>query len=155
LFVLFAYDRFIQGLPEHVIWGERYWTDAWQIPVGISHSFPLYGLVLVMGLLLRSQITIVYALSSLLHCLADFLVHAEDAHMQLLPVSRWAFSSPISYWDPRHYGAIVSKVELAIGIAMILLMWRRFPTVWPRVALGLALALYAALPLYFMLTHRM
>jgi hypothetical protein len=155
MFVLFAYDRFVNGLSRHVIWGERYWTDTWQIPAGISHSFPLYGLVLAAGLFLRSQVTIVYALSSLLHCLTDFLVHAEDAHMQLLPVSRWALASPISYWDPRHYGAIVSKVELAIGVAMILVMWRRFPTVWARAAVGLALVFYAAVPLLLMLTHHM
>jgi hypothetical protein len=151
LFVPFAYDRFVNGLPEHVIWGERYWSDVWQIPAGLSHSFPLYGLVLVTGLFLRSQVTIIYALSSLLQCIVDFLVHVEDAHMQLLPLSRWAFESPISYWDPRHYGAIVSKVELAIGVAMILVMWRRFLRVWARAALGLVL--YAAVPLYFTLSH--
>jgi hypothetical protein len=152
MFVLFAWDRFVMGLPEGAIWDGRYDTDAWQIPAGLSHSFPLYAAILAVGLFWRQAVVIAYSAASLLHAGVDFLVHHEDAHMQFLPFSRWKFISPVSYYDPQHYGNIASKIELAIAISMIVPLWRRFPSLWVRVACGVALAVFVAVPLYFSLT---
>lgn len=153
MFALFAWDRLVEGLPEHVIWGERYWSDDWQIPVAISHSIPIYAVVLALGLWWRSEIVKVYALSTFLHIACDLPVHHDDAHMHLWPLSRWRFISPVSYWDPSYHGALMSKIELAIVLVMIVLLWRRFSSTWTRVACALALAMFVAVPLYFSLTH--
>ena len=153
MFVLFAWDRFVMGLPEEAIWDGRYGTDAWQIPAGLSHSFPVYAVVLAIGLFWRNAVVTAYAAASLLHAGVDFFVHHDDAHMQFLPLSRWKFESPFSYYDPQYYGHVVSKIELLIAVTMIVLLWRRFPSLWVRVACGVALAAFVAVPLYFSLTH--
>lgn len=152
MFILFAWDRFLMGLPQREIWRERYWTDDWQIPTAISHSFPIFAVVLVVGLWLKRDWLAVFGGSVLLHSAADFATHHDDAHMSFWPLSRWKFESPFSYWDRQHYGAYVSMVEWAIALAMIALIWRRFPSLWVRVLCGLALALFVAVPLYFRLT---
>ena len=135
---LFAYDRFVLGLSEQTIWGERYWTDAWQIPAAISHSIPIYAVVLAVALVNRSDALKVYALSTLMHIACDLPLHNDDAHMHFWPLSRWKFISPVSYWDPRHYGHIASLVELSIDLVMIAVLWRRFEDRHVRAALGVA-----------------
>ena len=57
------------------------------------------------------------------HCVTDLLVHREDAHAHFFPLSSWRFVSPVSYWDPRHYGAVVGLVELVLvfGGAVVLM----------------------------------
>ena len=55
------------------------------------------------------------ALASMtLHCLADLALHREDAHGHLFPLSDWRFTSPVSYWDPAHYGLIFAACELVL-----------------------------------------
>jgi hypothetical protein len=152
MYFLFAWDRFVAGIPERLIWQERYWTDTWQLPVGLTHSFPVFAVVLGLGLYWRNAVVSAFAGATLLHAGVDFVVHHDDAHMQFLPLSRWKYESPFSYYDPQYYGNIVSKVELLIAVAMIVLLWRRFPSLWVRIACGVALAAFVAVPLYFSLT---
>jgi LexA-binding, inner membrane-associated putative hydrolase len=151
--VLYATDRIVYGMSEQEIWDQRYWTDAWQIPVAITHSIPLVLIAFAAAHIYRSETVKVFALSVLLHIACDMPVHHDDAHMHFWPLSNWKFISPVSYWDERYYGSVVSKAELAIALAMILLLWRRFESRWVRTGLGLALAAFVAVPLYFGMTH--
>jgi hypothetical protein len=58
----------------------------------------------------------------LLHTFADLLLHREDAHRHFFPFADWRFLSPVSYWDPNHYGQFAGVVEaLAVGICCTLL----------------------------------
>ena len=132
-----------------MIWGERYWSDTWQIPVAISHSIPLCALVLAVALAWKSDALKVYALATLTHIACDLPLHHDDAHMHVWPLLRWKFSSPVSYWDPAHYGRPASLVELAIVLFVIAVLWRRFESPRVRAALGIALAGFVAVPLYF------
>ena len=154
MYVLFPWDRFVLGLPEETIWSQRYWTDTWQIPVAIGHSMPLFAAVLAVGLALRSDWLKLFGLSALIHAVADFFTHNDDAHMQLWPLTRWKFISPVSYYDPAHYGGIVSILEFVLMIVMLAVLWRRFDARWVKVATGLALLAAVAVPAYFMLTHQ-
>ena len=151
--VLYAYDRLFQGIPEAVIWGERYSSDTWQIPIAISHSIPIYAFVLAMGLLLRSEVIKIYAASTFLHILCDLPVHHDDAHMHFWPLSHWKFISPVSYWDSAHHGAAMSAIELLVTSMMLGLLWRRFESRWVRASLVATLALFVVVPLYFSLMH--
>ena len=151
MFALFTWDRFVLKLPEDTIWDQRYWTDTWQIPAAIGHSLPIFAAVFAIGLALRSDLVKLFGLSALLHAVADFFVHNDDAHMQLWPLSRWKFLSPVSYWDPRHYGGIMHYVEFGLMILMLVLLWRRFDARWVRVVSGLAIVAAIAVPVYFTL----
>ena len=80
-----------------------------------------------------------------LHAAADLLVHADDAHRHLWPLSDWRFASPVSYWDPRHHGAWFAPVECVAALAMLAAVRRRAGR-RTRVALAaLAVAYVAAL----------
>jgi len=153
MFGLFAWDRYVQGLGEEQIWEGRYWTDAWQIPTAIGHSIPLALVVLAVGLAVKWQWLWAFAASVLVHVAGDLPFHTEDAHMHLWPLSRWKFISPVSYYDPQHYGGIMHWVELALMIAMLAVLWRRFDAVWVRIASGAGIAAAVAVPVYFMLMH--
>lgn len=52
--------------------------------------------------------------------------------MHFWPLSDWRFRSPISYWEPAYFGAIVSKVELAAVAALTLFLLYRHKDVLLR-----------------------
>ena len=46
-----------------------------------------------------------------LHVPEDLFLHHDDGHRHFYPLSQWRYSSPVSYWDPNHYGKIVAPLE--------------------------------------------
>ena len=152
MFALFIWDRYVQGLGEEQIWEGRYWTDAWQIPAAIGHSLPIASVILAIGLAARWQLLSFFALSMLVHIMTDLPFHNDDAHMHLWPLSRWKFISPVSYWDPAHYGNIMHWVELALMVTMMAVLWVRFNAIWVRALTGAGIAAAIAVPVYFALT---
>lgn len=61
-----------------------------------------------------------FLLSCALHTLIDTLTHHNDGPLLLFPFN-WTvrFSSPVSYWDPEHYGGIFSVFELALDAVLL------------------------------------
>jgi hypothetical protein len=151
MFGMFAWDRFVLRLPEATIWDQRYFSDAWQIPTAIGHSIPLFGLLLAIGLALRWEVITALCLSVMLHIAGDLPTHFDDGHMHFWPLSRWVYASPVSYYDPRHYGNIMHFVELGIMVAMCALLCRRFSARWVRVVAGAGIVTAIAVPVYFSL----
>ncbi len=151
----------IAGTPDRVLFGEMYWQNWWQVTNAIGHNFWLWGGLLALAVFMRERITAsvaaiegwtmtsVCAGSALLHVAIDFLCHREDAHMSLWPVTRWKFMSPVSYYDPEHYGQWFTLFEAGLGVVLAVLLFRRFHNLFVRVALGLAMLLYVAVPAYF------
>lgn len=153
LFVLFVWARLIQGASEQVLWDDIYWEDHWQTLFAIGNSVPLYLALLIAGLVLRAtrlgRLIIVAACAALLHLAFDLPVHADDAHRHFWPISDWRFHSPISYWDPDHHGDTMTAIEIALGLALSVILWRRFPSRIVRGCLVGAMTLYVAVPAYF------
>lgn len=166
----------IAGIPESVVWGELYWQQPWQTYTAAGNSLPLYALLLVAGLLLirqpvpeavgdavsaqpfgerwrirvaRQTALTIFALSAMVHLAGDFPVHVDDAHAHLWPVSQWRFHSPVSYWNPDHYGTWFSVFEALLGIALAVILFRRFQAWWVRGLMILAIVAYVAVPAYF------
>ena len=150
MFVMFGRSRFVLGLSDSQVWGEVYWRESWQTAVAASHSFPLHLALLLIAYWLRLRWLSVCAIAVLLPAGVDFLVHREDAHAHFWPLVNWKFISPVSYWDRNHYGNVVGLIEMGIAGAMIVILWRRFKSIWVRLGLGLALISYVALPIYFL-----
>ncbi len=98
----------------------------------------------------RAALCFAFAGSALLHSVIDFLVHREDAHMQFWPLTEWRFVSPVSYWDPAHYGNWFSLFEAALGLVMAVMLFRRYRNVLARIALAIAILLYASAPAFFL-----
>lgn len=59
------------------------------------------------------------------HSVMDFFVHADDAYAHFYPWSMWRFHSPVSYWNPAHYGQYVSAVEILFALVAIWVLWKR------------------------------
>lgn len=69
-----------------------------------------------------------FAAGALVHSLIDIAVHHDDGPLVFFPFS-WSirFVSPVSYWDPDHYGWLVRPIDLAVTVAgavWIICWWR-------------------------------
>jgi len=145
------------GTPDRIIFGEMYWERWWQVTNAIAHSFLLWGGLLVLCLTMtrrgapaRWHLGLAFCGAAVLHSVLDFLVHREDAHMHFWPLSDWKFVSPVSYWNPEHYGRAFSLFEVALGVVMAALLFRRHGNMAVRALLVLAIVIYVAVPAYFM-----
>ncbi len=168
----------VQGIPESTIWGELYWRQPWQTYTALGNSLPVYAAILLAGLMaargttaagpqmpspaptiadrwrafVRSQpLIVVFALAALTHLAGDFPVHVDDAHAHIWPLSDWRFQSPVSYWNPRHYGNWFSLFEICLGISLSIILFRRFHALWVRGLMAFAIVAYIAVPAYFIL----
>ena len=137
------------GQPEELVWREIYFTPFWQGIGMVANSIPLYGFIALIGWWFNQPLVLVIALSALLHLSFDFPLHNDDAHAHFWPLTAWRFESPLSYWDPDHYGLWVAAAELVLGMMLIALLWRRFPSLLPRLALIGCFAAYFLVPAYF------
>lgn len=170
MFIIVAGLR-MTGYPVQEIFDRLYWEPWWQIANSIGHSFLLWGALTFGAFAVLSRrgsagfpramsptggiapLVLAFSGSALLHSLIDFLVHRDDAHMQFWPLSDWRFRSPVSYWDANHYGNWFGLFEALLGIGMAVLLFRRYRSLRLRVALVLAIALYAAVPVFFFFHH--
>lgn len=96
----------------------------------------------------RTGIALLFA-SIVLHCLEDLPVHNDDAHRHFWPLSNFRFESPVSYWDPDHYGAIASRVELVLMLAASVYVFSRVRSRWAKALLIVANLLPLAAYVYF------
>jgi hypothetical protein len=137
MFVMYFWAKFVRRQPEAQIWTETYFSSFWLNITHTFHSIPLFLIcILIMHYFGYWQVEIIL-LSSLLHCFGDFPVHNDDAHRHFLPFSNYRFISPISYWDIKHHGKIVSFLEkLLVLIASLY----TFPLQQSWVSKGLIIA---------------
>ena len=112
----YLYQKFWLATPEHVIWSMRYFEDHWQLFFDYFNSVPIYASLLVLCIAFKSRFAYLLCASALIHLFFDFPLHHDDAHRHFLPFSDWRFSSPISYWDPRHFGDVFLKLEMLLTV---------------------------------------
>lgn len=71
-----------------------------------------------------------FAAGCALHIAVDIPVHHDDGPVVFWPLD-WSYrlESPVSYWDPNHFGAIVAPIDLALtvigGTTLAVSLWRR------------------------------
>lgn len=103
--------------------------------ISLSHSLIVVPLLWVIASLLNRQWFATAFLSSLLHIIFDFFLHHSDAYMHFYPLTTWRFVSPISFWDPNHYGTIISTIEFGLLVVMTLIAWPKVKSSQARIAL--------------------
>ena len=118
-----------------------YWVDPWRTLTGLTHSIPIWTILVLAGwfgwrrgggwLATAGLAVLVFSAGALLHSVADLLVHTHDAHQHFLPFSNWVFHSPVSYYQRDHFGREFSVFELvfALTAAVFLFRWFRSWTV--------------------------
>jgi len=149
MLVFYLWERLARGVSEGRIWSERYFDPGWQVVFDIPSSIPLLALALCILLVLigrRSTATggippvgvaaaprparltaaALFVASMILHALGDLPLHREDAHRHFFPFSDWRFTSPVSYWDPDHYGGYAAIGEVLLVLAVSVFLFRAY-----------------------------
>lgn len=159
IYVLFGWSKFA-AIPERIVWDQLYWQEPWQSWTAAGNSLPIYGLLLLIGLLLLRGVPALFrvglflfflSLAAITHIAGDFFVHITDAHRHFWPLSNWKFVSSVSYWHPDHHGGVFSTIEAVAGLVLCVILFRRFHALWVRVLLALLALAYIAVPVYFTL----
>jgi hypothetical protein len=100
-----------------------------------AHSIPLAAVGLLLCCLFKKKFGLYFFTAMILHDLVDLPTHAEYAHRHFLPLSDFRFASPISYADPRYYGAWIAPLEWGLVLLCIGILWRRGIPSWLQVGL--------------------
>lgn len=110
-YIFFVIQR-IQQVPSDIMWGVNYFSEEWQPLFSILNSIPIFLILLLIGV--KKKVEWLKALSSavLLHIFLDFFLHNDDAYSHFFPISDFRFQSPVSYWDPNHYGNLFQPIEI-------------------------------------------
>ena len=145
LYVMTGWSLFVRAIPAKVVFGELYFSEQWQSVFAIDNSFPLWTTALALALVVRSRVGVAFTGAGLLHLLADFLLHHDDARRMFWPFTNWIFQSPVSYWDPRYHGLIVGPIEIVLSLLLCVVLWRRAETTRGRVLVAV-LAMAEAVP---------
>jgi hypothetical protein len=154
LYLLTGWSLFVMGIPPGTVFGELYFSPQWQGIFAVDNSIPLWALGLGIGLALRSRVLIAFAGAGLLHLVFDFALHHDDARRHFWPITDFVFTSPVSYWDPRHFGNIAGPVEIAVSLLLCGVLWRRFRGWFARVLIVAAALAELAPGLMFMVMFR-
>ncbi len=145
MFLFYLHAKVLHGMKEELIWSQAYHEAGWRVLFDIFHSLPLLVLGFVSARYFAANRLAAFFASAVLHSLGDFALHHGDAHRHLFPFSDWRFLSPVSYWDPQHFGHIVGPLEAITVVIGCIILARRFISVRAR---GLVVSLAALYVLY-------
>ena len=126
LYLMAGAHLFILGTSPDVVFGQLYYSDAWQSIFRIDNSIILWSIGLGLAAMFRSPVFLALCATALLHLGLDFAFHHDDGRAHFWPLSNWIFESPVSYWDPNHYGTIVGAIEVAVSLLCCGILWQRF-----------------------------
>ena len=141
LYLMAGVSLFVLQIDPNVVFGELYFSDAWQAVFRVDNSFVVWGILLAIALWRRAVWGIALTGAALLHIGLDFPLHHDDGRAHFWPLTSWIFESPVSYWDLGHHARIVAPIEITLSLLFCLVLFRRLRSVWERalvVSLGLA-----------------
>ena len=141
MFVMVAWERWVNGLTLEAIFSEAYFSAFWQEIFAINNSAPVFLVLLIVGVVLRREWLWAFGLAALVHALCDLPLHNDDGHPHFWPFTDWVYVSPVSYWDPDHHGFLAGIVEAGLSVALVIILLRRFKGVVARVLLCACLAI--------------
>ncbi|NER00391.1 MAG: hypothetical protein F6K30_27455 [Cyanothece sp. SIO2G6] len=125
MFIFYFVEKFIYHTPEMQIWRQQYFLTHWQNFFDLFNSLPLIALGFIVMAWKQSPVGMAFFASMALHVFGDLPLHHDDGHHHFFPLSNWRFESPVSYWDPNHYGSIVAPIEVVVTIIGCIVL---FPT---------------------------
>ena len=126
MLVFYVVEKALLARPEAAIWGRDYFDPAWQAFFDLFNSLPLAAIGAGVALRARSRPWALFFVSIALHGFFDLPLHHDDGHRHFFPFSDFRFESPVSYWDPAHYGTWIAPVESLVALGGALVLWRRF-----------------------------
>jgi hypothetical protein len=136
LFLFYGWAKWAR-IPEPQIWQEVYYDPTWQDIFAIGNSIPLALMGLGIFIWHRRPGGTAFFASMLLHQFADLPLHHEDAHRHFWPLTSYRFISPISYWDPDHFGRYGALAEVGLLAIASTILWKRLSSIWGKGLVGL------------------
>jgi len=118
-YLFFVVQAFVLQVNQRTIWRELYFDSGWTPFITMSHSLLLWPALLLASYIYDWRITKYVTTAAILHISLDFLVHNDDAYAHFWPLTDWKFFSPVSYWDPSHYGTIVSMIDAIVIVGLL------------------------------------
>jgi len=140
LYAMASWALFVQGISPSIVFGQLYFSDAWQSIFAMDNSVFVWFSLLLAGYWFRRDWVMILGAAALLHLCMDFPLHHDDGRPHFWPFSDWVFSSPVSYWDPARYGQYVGAIEVLGCILLCVLLWRRFRSWIARCTIVIAAA---------------
>lgn len=141
LYLMVTVSIWVLNVPPQTVFGELYYSDAWQAVFAVDNSFVLWGLLLGFAIWRAWPRLTAFAGAGFLHLCFDFPLHTHDARMHFWPVTDWVFESPVSYWDNAAHAGVVGPMTLAMSFALAGILIRRYRNTGLRTLFaGLALA---------------
>ena len=140
IYILFFW-ALTTGIPMHEVWDVLYFSDFWQDWIDCFNSIPVLLIFIVVSNLIKWRGGILLCASMLIHILGDIFLHHADAHRHFYPFSDFRFISPVSYWDPAHYGWLGSLIECSLLAGALILLWPHITSRTIRVILSIYVAL--------------
>ena len=131
-----VWESFIMGVSEAELWDVAYYREPWVTYSAMTNSFFVYGALALVGWWRSLPLLMVFGLSACLHFAGDIFLHYDDGHAHFWPVSSCVFYSPVSYWDPRHFGIWWMAVEVVFAVGLALYLWRKGQSLGFRVYIG-------------------
>lgn len=153
MFLFYAVEKGVFERSEKAIWSTQYFLPAWQDFFDLFNSIPLAVIGVAVAWAWRRPGLLVFFASILLHIACDLPLHHDDGHRHFWPIFQWKFASPVSYWDPRHFGNYAAVFEFAVFLGSYVIAVRKHKQWGTRISLtvlailhtvfmGLALAMY-------------
>ncbi len=107
-------------------WGDlALWDAAAAHPLTRAlHSFVPAGAALVAARAVGARRVTPFLWGILTHATLDMLTHVEDAYPIFWPLSMYRFPTPVSYYDPAHFGReffLIEHLALAVAGGLVLL----------------------------------
>lgn len=134
-------------VPQQELWGTIYFEPFWQNFIDCFNSLPILLITGFIGVLLSWRWLWLLASSMSVHVLGDFFLHHDDAHRHFYPFSDWKFLSPVSYWDPDHYGWLGMSIEVTLLAIVLFFSWRFITSRAARVLIILYVIIFLSMPL--------
>jgi len=147
MFAFYFVEKVVRNVPEQTIWTESYYGTGWQAVFDTFNSLPLIAAGSLVSWWVGAKKAVLFFASMALHVACDLPLHVEDSHRHFFPLSDWRFQSPVSYWDPSHYGNYFAPMEALMVLIGVVLLFRSSghgTGRWLAAGLGSAYALYLA-----------
>jgi hypothetical protein len=132
LYAMVAVSIWGLGVPAQTVFGEYYYSDAWQAVFAVDNSIILWGALFTFAVWRKMLVLFAFSGAALLHLAFDFPLHTHDARMHFWPVSDWVFVSPFSYWDTSAHAATIGPFALVGSLACATVLWQRFDSLKVR-----------------------
>jgi len=151
-YLFFFVHTFILGTAQQTMWDKLYFNSAWSPLITLSHSLLLWPILVLLSMLCKQKILLWVSTSATAHAVLDFFVHNDDAYRHFWPLSDWKFTSPVSYWDPVHFGTLFGLIDFVVVILLLSWLHTQYTYKWTLRAIRSLMVLYVVItftPLFF------